>query len=76
MTGLSNAPRPLESATMSGAPNCHDPYIAAWNEALGSGDMMPIERFLARGYHGWFAREVGTATLFHHQEVVAGYRPG
>ena len=59
---------------MSTAPHFHDGWIAAWNEAMASGDSAPIEAFLAPDYHGWLGQEAAAAHPFDAEAARKGFR--
>lgn len=52
----------------------HDDYLAAWNEAMASGDSTPIEAFLAPEYHGWLGQEAAMAHPFDTEGALKGFR--
>ena len=59
--------------TAGGNSHFHDIYIAAWNEAMASGDSSPIEAFLAPEYHGWLGQEAVEAKEFDGETARAGF---
>ncbi|WP_341395957.1 hypothetical protein [Arthrobacter sp. G119Y2] len=52
----------------------HDGYLAAWNEAMASGDSGPVEAFLSADYHGWLGRDASAAEPFDVGVARTGFR--
>ncbi|MCC3269313.1 nuclear transport factor 2 family protein [Arthrobacter gengyunqii] len=58
---------------MNTAPHFHDDYMAAWNEAMASGDSAPIEAFLSPDYHGWLGHVAAMAHPFDGDAARKGF---
>ncbi|KAD3632849.1 hypothetical protein GD627_08280 [Arthrobacter yangruifuii] len=52
----------------------HDQYLAAWNQAMATGDSTPIEACLASGYHGWLGSSADAAEPFDGEGARKGFR--
>ncbi|MFB9796270.1 DUF4440 domain-containing protein [Arthrobacter citreus] len=52
----------------------HDEYLAAWNEAMASGNSGPIEAFLSPDYHGWLGQDAAAAEAFDGDTARKGFQ--
>lgn len=51
----------------------HDEYIRAWNRAIASGAVTPLEPFLAADYHGWVGHDATRIEAFTTSDAYEGF---
>lgn len=61
-------------ANTSSTEHFHDQYLAAWNQAMATGDSAPIEAFLAPAYHGWLGSAAAASEPFDRDTAQKGFR--
>jgi hypothetical protein len=52
----------------------HEAYLAAWSDALETGDTRDLEGYLSPDYHGWFCPEAATDLAYDRQAALDGLR--
>ncbi|MCQ1946980.1 nuclear transport factor 2 family protein [Arthrobacter sp. zg-Y1116] len=58
---------------MGNSTHFHDQYLAAWNEAMATGDSAPIETFLSPEYHGWLGQDATATEPFDAATAREGF---